>query len=328
MPDGSETAADDPAIRAGVPDWESDSLSGWLPAFRRSCTRKPWLNQTLAEPSVWRAVCEDAAGAVTVDSDWISRRFVIGRMAEDALVTGYFAPAVAGSRQPTAAFPVPIYRPPPASSPLRQLPRAAIDAGGLDGQGLELLWLADPVDAFFLHIQGSGLVRFPDGSSQRIGYAGDNGQPYRAIGRDLVASGQIARDDISMQSIAAWLRAHPDAGRAMMQRNPRYIFFRPVEGAGPVGAQGVALVPERSLAVDPQHVPYGLPVWLDVQHPDPRAAGRLKRLTVAQDTGSAITGPDRADFFWGAGARAADLAGRMQSHGRLYVLLPRRVALQ
>ena len=312
----------------GGPDWQSDDLGGWLTAFRRSCTRKPWLKQNLADADAWQAACRDAAKAAEIDPGWISRRFAVGRMTADALVTGYFEPAIAGSAYPSPAYPVPIYRPPPASSPLRQLPRAAIDAGELDGQGLELLWLADPVDAFFLHIQGSGQVRFPDGSTQRIGYAGDNGHAYRAIGRDLVAGGHIARDDVSMQSIAAWLRAHPDAGRAMMQRNPRYIFFRPVDGAGPVGAQGVALVPERSLAVDPQHIPYGLPVWLDVLHPDLQANARLQRLTVAQDTGSAIKGPHRADFFWGAGHRAADLAGRMQSRGRLYVLLPRRVAPQ
>ncbi len=327
-PDGLQPAAYESATRPDIADWDRDRLGGWLAAFQRSCTRKPWLNQTLADPGAWRAVCRDANAAAAIDSDWISRRFAVGRMTEDALVTGYFEPSLAGSRKPAEAYPVPIYRAPPASSPRRQLPRAAIDAGGLDGQGLELLWLADPVDAFFLHIQGSGQVRFPDGSIQRIGYAGDNGQPYHAIGRDLVAGGQIARENIAMQSIAAWLRAHPDAGRAMMQRNPRYIFFRPVDGAGPVGAQAVALVPERSLAVDPRHTPYGLPVWLDVEHPDPRAKGRLQRLTVAQDTGSAIKGPDRADFFWGAGARAVDLAGRMQSRGRLYVLLPRRVTRQ
>lgn len=277
----------------------------------------------MADPVSWQDACKAAVAADTVDAAWLARHFTISPVTDEALVTGYFEPAVAGARQPSAAYPVPIHRPPTASSPLRRLPRAAIEAGGLDGQGLELLWLADPVDAFFLHIQGSGQVRFPDGSTRRVGYAGDNGQPYRAIGRDLVEAGYIQRDEVSMQTIAAWLRAHPEAGVAMMQRNPRYIFFQMLDGEGPVGAQGVVLEPEHSLAVDPEYIPYGLPVWVDVEHPEAGAGRRLQRLTVAQDTGSAIKGPARADYFWGAGARAADLAGRMKSRGRLYVLLPR-----
>ena len=313
---------------ADLPGWSDDSLDGWLTAFRRSCEQKPWTKRARAEldAAAWQRTCAAAASADTVDAGWLDRHFRIGSVAQNALVTGYFEPAIAGSLRPGSAYRVPLYGPPPASSPLRDLPRAAIDDGGLAGRGLELLWLADPVDAFFLHIQGSGQVRLPDGSIRRVGYAGDNGWAYHAIGRDLIATGQISREEISMQSIAAWLRTHPDEARALMHRNPRYIFFRTNQGGGPIGAQNVALEPERSLAVDPTQIPYGLPVWLDLDHPDPTTDERLQRLTVAQDTGSAIKGPGRADFFWGAGERAADLAGRMQSHGRLYVLLPRHRA--
>lgn len=333
VPDGDKPAAgskstEQNAAIQSLPGWAGDRFDGWLTAFRRSCDGKPWTRQGGVDPAAWQNACDAAAAADTVDAAWIARHFTVGSVADDALVTGYFEPAVAGSHQPVEAYPVALYRPPPAASPLRRLPRAAVDAGGLAGEGLELLWLADPVDAFFLHIQGSGQVRLPNGSTQRIGYAGDNGQPYHAIGRDLVSAGHISRDAVSMQSIAAWLREHPAEAQALMQRNPRYIFFRMLDGAGPVGAQGVVLQPERSLAVDPEHIPYGLPVWLDLDHPDREAERRLQRLTVAQDTGSAIKGPARADFFWGAGERAADLAGRMKSRGRLYVLLPRRAAPQ
>lgn len=309
---------------ASLPGWaEQAALDDWLQAWQRSCERRPWSRpQTLADPAAWAAACESARERRHVDRAWLGWHFRIGRIADDALVTGYFEPSFRGARKPGPAYAAPLYQPPPEPE-LARLSRARIDAGGLAGRGLELAWLADPVDAFFLHIQGSGRIVLADGGSQRVGYAGDNGHRYRAIGRDLVAEGEIARDAVSMQSIAAWLRRHPDRAAAMMQRNPRYIFFRPLATEGPVGAQGVVLTPERSLAVDPGHIPYGLPVWLDVEHPDAASRMPLRRLTVAQDTGSAIKGAARADFFWGAGDRAEALAGRMQSRGRLYVLLPR-----
>jgi membrane-bound lytic murein transglycosylase A len=190
---------------------------------------------------------------------------------------------------------------------------------------LELLWVDSAIDAFFLHIQGSGRVAMADGGVVRVGYSDTNGQPYRAIGRDLVESGEISSDRISMQTIRAWLAAHPNDAEAMMARNRSFVFFRILQGDGPIGAMGVALVPGRSLAVDRRFVPLGLPVWLDAT--DPLSPGTpLRRLMVAQDTGGAIRGPVRGDVFWGHGAKAAARAGRMKSRGRYFLLLPRRVA--
>ena len=201
--------------------------------------------------------------------------------------------------------------------------RAKINAGALDGKAEVLLWADDPVDVFFLHVQGSGLAQLPGGATQRIGYAASNGRDFTAIGRELIASGELDGHAMSMQAIRDWLRAHPDRARAVMQRNARYIFFREIDSAGPVGAFGVALTPRRSLAVDPKALPLGAPVWLATTHPvrdEP-----LKRLMVAQDTGNAITGTVRGDFFWGHGEKALAKAGRMKEQGRYWLLLPKAV---
>ncbi len=203
--------------------------------------------------------------------------------------------------------------------------RAAISSGALRGRNLELVWVDDPVDAFFLHIQGSGRVVMDDGSVKRVGFDGQNGHPYVAVGRELIARGAMAREQVSMQSIRAWLKANPGEAQALMNANPSYVFFRPLGGEGPEGAQGVVLTPGRSLAVDRNFVPYGVPVWLDAEDPlDP--AARVSRLMVAQDTGGAIRGPVRGDVFWGHGADAEERAGRMRSRGTYWLLLPRTVA--
>jgi membrane-bound lytic murein transglycosylase A len=202
--------------------------------------------------------------------------------------------------------------------------RAEIDGGALDGRNLELLWATDPVDVFFLHVQGSGRVRLPDGAARRIGFAATNGLDFYAIGRALLDEGQISREQASMQAIRDWLRAHPDRAAEVMQRNARYVFFRWIEGDGPIGSQGVALTPGRSLAVDPAFLPLGVPVFLDTTWPG--SDRPLRRLMVAQDTGGAIKGPIRGDVFWGAGEAALAQAGRMKQDGRLYLLLPKAVA--
>ena len=233
------------------------------------------------------------------------------------LFTGYYEPVLAGSRSAGGAFGYPLYRMPEGGEALPE--RAAIDAGALAGRGLELVWLADPVAAFFLHIQGSGLIALAEGGTMRVGYAGRNGHPYRAIGRDLVAQGALTADEVSLQTIRAWLHAHPDKAFATMAANPSYIFFRELEGPGPVGAQGVPLTAGRSLAIDDELLTYGLPVWLDTVPPDGRA---WRRLTVAQDTGAAIRGAIRGDIFFGSGDAAEGLAGGMKSQGRAWFLLP------
>lgn len=206
--------------------------------------------------------------------------------------------------------------------------RAEIEKGALAGKSYEILHVTDPVDAFFLHIQGSGQVTMPDGSVKRVGYAAQNGHKYVAIGRELIADGHMAKEDVSMQSIRAWLEENPDKAQALMNKNPSYIFFRPLEGDGPLGAEGVALTPLRSLAVDRRKIPYGAPVFLDVAAPDsPDREMRIKRLMIAQDTGGAIRGTVRGDFFWGAGDEAAEKAGLMKSRGYAWLLLPKTVTV-
>jgi membrane-bound lytic murein transglycosylase A len=202
--------------------------------------------------------------------------------------------------------------------------RTRIEGGALKGRDLEMVWVDDPVDAFFLHIQGSGRITLEDGSVMRVGYAGQNGHPYIAVGRELIARGVLTKENVSMQSIREWLHANPGEASGLMNKNPSFVFFRPLDGEGPLGAQGVALTPGRSLAVDRSFVPYGLPVWLDAQDPLDGAA-RVRRLMVAQDTGGAIRGPVRGDVFWGHGADAELRAGRMKSPGRYYLLIPRTV---
>lgn len=245
------------------------------------------------------------------------------------LLTGYYEPELRGAEYPAGAFQVPLRAmPPPVSGVEGLLPdRAAIEAGALDGLGLELAWVDDPVDAFFLHVQGSGRLRLHDGRTLRLGYAGQNGHPYRAVGRPLIDSGAVPREAMSMQAIRAWLAAAaPAEAAALLRDNPSYAFFRLLPDLtadqGPVGTLGVPLAPLRSLAVDPAHLPLGAPVWIAAR--DPVDGAPLRRLVLAQDTGGAIRGPARGDLFWGWGEDAALRAGRMQDRGAaVFVLLPR-----
>ncbi len=226
----------------------------------------------------------------------------------DGLFTGYYEPELRGARQPGGTYTTPLLRRPPdlvmvdlglfrpawrgeriagrvidgRLKPIES--RSAIEHGALDGQHLAFLWVQDPVDAFFLQIQGSGRIRLPDDSLVQIGYDGQNGQPYVSIGRLLVERGVLDRDGVSMQAIRAWIEANPAAGAALMAENPSYVFFREIQGEGPVGTQGVVLTAGRSLAVDRDFVPLGVPVWLDAEDD----TGRVQRLMVAQDTGGAI----------------------------------------
>ena len=240
----------------------------------------------------------------------------------DGLFTGYFTPLLDGDWQPSARYRVPLYRLPerPAGTVLPS--RAEVAAGALAGQGLELIWVDDPIDAFFLEIQGSGYVRLPDGATVAVGFAGRNGHDYVPIGRVLIDRGEIAREAMSMQAIRAWLADHPDQAQAVMNENPNVIFFDLLDSGAPLGADGNPLTAGRSLAVDRDHVSLGVPLWLDTAAPEP-AAPRLRRLVVAQDVGSAIIGPVRGDLYWGEGESAGESAGRMRSVGRSWVLVPR-----
>lgn len=306
----------------------------------------------------WQEICR-AAGALgrgvsplnarRFFESWFQPHLLRNGNNAEGLFTGYFEPILQGSLTPSARFRVPLYRKPGDLVTVdlgafkkklkgqqitgrlaknRLVPyagRAQIERGALRGKGLELVWVDNPIDAFFLHIQGSGRVVLPDGRHLRVGYAGKNGQPYFAIGRDLVASGAIPKEQISLQSIRAWLKANPSRAQALMDKNKSYVFFRSLTGPGPIGAQGVPLTPGRSMAVDRRFVPLGAPLWLDTTNP--LAPGQpLRRLVVAQDTGGAIKGVVRGDLFWGAGPQAKAGAGRMKEPGRFYLLLPRSVA--
>ncbi|MGB0866845.1 MAG: murein transglycosylase A [Granulosicoccaceae bacterium] len=262
----------------------------------------------------------------------------------DGLVTGYYEPLLMGSRHPDERFRYPLYQVPEEllvvelgelfpelqgkrvrgrvenGKVLPFYPREHIDSEQQPLAGQELFWVDDAVDAFFLQIQGSGIVQLPDGSRHGVAYAQQNGHPYRAIGRDLVDQGEIPLEDISLFSIRDWLDANPDKAQELMNRNPSYVFFKdagPATAEGPDGSLGVPLTAERSVAVDRSIVPLGSPLWLETTLPD---GSHYRRLVFAQDTGGAIAGAVRADVFFGRGARAEQLAGTMKQTGRLYLI--------
>ena len=239
----------------------------------------------------------------------------------DGLFTGYFEITLNGSRQRTGPYQTPLYKRPVEPG---RYSRAEIEDGAFSGKGLELLWVDDPLDAFFLEIQGSGRVRLREGGITRVGYDGSNGKPYVAVGRLLIDRGELPREKVTMAGIRGWMKAHPKEGAALRRENPSYIFFREITGPGPLGAQRVVLSPGRSLAIDRAFLPLGIPLWLEAQ--ERFSPTMIRRLVVAQDTGGAIKGPVRGDLFWGHGDAAASGAGAMNARGRYYLLLPKAVA--
>jgi len=241
------------------------------------------------------------------------------------LFTGYFEIELNGSRRRHGSYQTPIYRKPPDPTSGLHATRAQIEDGALAGRGLELFWVDDPVDAFFLQIQGSGRIRLEDGKSVRVGYDGQNGRPYVPVGRLLIERGLIPRDKLTMASIGAWMKQHLEPGASLRRENPSYVFFREIAGAGPLGAEGAVLTPERSLAVDRTFIALGTPIWVEADERFATAAG-VHRLLISQDTGGAIKGPVRGDVFWGTGNAAGIRAGVMNASGRYYLLLPRSIA--
>jgi membrane-bound lytic murein transglycosylase A len=243
--------------------------------------------------------------------------------ASPALITGYYEPEFQGSRIADARFRWPLLRLP--ANPER-FERAEIARGALAGQGLEILYLTDAFDAYVMQVQGSGRVRLQDGEIVRLGYAGNNGRDYVAIGKLLVEAGLIDKDKVSMQAIRAYLAQHPDSVQDWLDRNPRYVFFREYDGPGPIGAAGVPLAPLASVAVDPGFLALGQPIWLNAAWPADGGAGKkgepLAILAVALDKGGAIKGPGRIDLFWGAGPVAEEMAGRMRIEGSYYNIAP------
>jgi len=291
----------------------------------------------LTQPGDWTALCDEAA---TLSAEYAPAffyyRFDWVRVADGkAFATGYYEPEIEGSRVPLPGY-VPLYRLPPdlvrctkpdgtsgrgrideTGTCVLYFTRAEIEDGRLAGMGLELAWAKDPVDLFFLEIQGSGRIRMADGSVMRVGYAGQNGRDYVAIGRLLRDRGILPPGGVSMQAIRDWIRANPDQGRQLMRENLSYVFFKELTGPGPLGALNVAVTPRVTVAADPSFVPLGAPVFLNMDRPEANG------LWVAQDTGGAIKGSNRFDTFWGAGPEAVALAGGMSSSGQALILIPK-----
>lgn len=316
-----------------------------LGAFKISCAtlirRTDATGLTRGED--WRPACD--AARTTPDRDaatFFARYFETVQIADGkAFATGYYEPEIAGSRTRRPGYEVPVYGLPADlidvdlgtfSDTLqgksirgrvdgtRFVPyhdRAAIEQGALQGRGLEIAWAADPVELFFLQIQGSGRLRQPDGSVMRIGYASQNGRDYTGIGKLMLDRGLLQRGQASMQGIMAYLRANPEQGRAIMRENKSYVFFRELTGAGPLGALGVPVTGLASVAADPKFVPLGAPVFLSMDRQDANG------LWIAQDTGGAIKGANRFDTFWGAGDDARAIAGGMSARGTAWLLLPK-----
>jgi len=331
-----------------------DDAAAALASFRESCPRLTARTDAsgLTRGADWKPACDAASGWGGLDPrGFFADHFETARVGDGAsLVTGYYEPEIAGVRHRQPGFDVPVYGLPPdlvrarpgdapplpdGRQPLgrydadgRFVPywdRTAIEQGALMGRGLEIAWAADPVEFFFLQVQGSGRLRAPDGSVIRLGYAGQNGLAYTGIGAVMREAGLLGdgpgQYPGSMQGIMRYLREHPEEGRALMRRNRAFVFFREMAGAsdpgGPVGALGVPVRRQTTVAADPRFVPLGAPVWLDVDR------GEADGLWIAQDTGGAIKGANRFDSFWGAGDEARAIAGGMSARGRALLLLPR-----
>jgi membrane-bound lytic murein transglycosylase A len=347
-PAAPEGAAYVPATFADLPGWRSDDQAAALAAFRLGC-------EALAARAPWREWCA-AARAVPTSTPAAARRFfethfrpyraLMQTGSDEGLITGYYEPLLRGSRTRSDRYRFPLYAVPDDLLVIdlsdvhpelkgrrvrgrlegrRVIPyysRAQIDAQPSPLNARVLYWVDDPVDLFFLQVQGSGQIRLDGGERVRIGYGDQNGYPYRSIGRYLIERGELAPDQASMQAIRQWARSNPDKLADVLHHNASYVFFRelPAGLPGPVGALGVPVSAGRSLAVDPQHVPLGAPVYLATTWPNTQRP--LQRLMAAQDTGSAIRGPVRGDYFWGYGDQAGVQAGKMRQPGRMWVLLP------
>lgn len=275
---------------------------------------------------------------------------------EEGLFTGYYAPLYKGSKQRSEKFNAPLYAIPGDLQALnlgqfdqrlkgrsivgevkngKFVPykdRKIIDQGALDNQGLELVWLEKAEETFFLQIQGSGFIELENGEIMHLGYAQRNGRPYRAIGKFLIESGDVAREDMSLQAILNWMITNPEKSDELMWKNPSYVFFQERKGDKPVGSLGVGLTPGRSLAVDRDHIPLGMPLWLetfqetDIDQDQPTIKIHLNRLVIAQDTGGAIKGKIRGDVYWGIGTEAERQAGPMKDKGTYFLFVPKAVA--
>ena len=341
-----------PVDWAAVAFWKDDAVSEAWTAFLRSCS-------TLIKRTAWQGVCTEAA-SLTAPDDATARAFFEQRFqpyqatqedgSVEGLVTGYYEPLLKGDRVRTPRARYPLYATPddlitvdlasiyPELKNLRLRGRLVgnklvpyptrkeIESAAPNGNGFNskpIAWANDPVDLFFLQIQGSGRIELPDGSHMRVGYADQNGHPYQSIGKLLVERGELKLEQASMQGIKDWGAKNPDKLPELLASNPSFVFLReqPNTLPGPLGALGVPLTGGRSIAVDPRFLPLGAPVFLATTQPNSPLP--LNKLVMAQDTGGAIRGGVRADFFWGFGNEAGELAGRMKQRGRMWVLLPK-----
>ncbi len=348
-----------------LPGWAGEDHAEALPSFLRSCAVFDKMGAKTPLGDIdrfgvygdWQEVCKDArlirpGNKVEAKYFWESRFIPYSAhngSEPNGLFTGYFEPELEGRWAADAKYRYPIMSRPGDliavdlgkhrdewkgehlagrivdNNLLPYFSRGDIERGALAGRGLEILWVSDQIGLFFLHVQGSGRVRLQDGSTVRVGYAGRNGRRYTAIGRELVARGVMKLEDVTAPAIADWLRANPVQGQVVMEKNQSYVFFRVVEGDGPLGALGIPLTPGRSLAVDRAFVPLGIPIWLVAADPLDKKKD-YRHIMMAHDTGSAIKGPVRGDVFWGHGEEAGRRAGVMKSTGRYYFLLPRTAA--
>lgn len=342
-----------------LPGWEEDDHAAAFAVFLKSCDAiiagAAELRPAGATGGHLLEACRAAkeSGADRPKA-FFERHFIPHAVIPESgrgFLTGYFEPEYEGAREPGGGFTVPLHARPhdlvtiPAGASLPGIPghlqaaarggdgyasypdRAAIEDGALGERARPIVYLRHAAEAFIIHVQGSARIRLPDGGVLRVGYAGRNGHPYSSIGRIIVEEGAIARDEMSLERLLGWLKDNPDEARRIMRRNQSYIFFTIVEELGPddgpIGGAGIPLTPGRSLAVDRGLWRYGLPFWLDGDVPDTDCVERrLQRLMIAQDTGSAIVGPARGDFFTGTGAKAGRQAGLIRHRPRFVVLLP------
>mgnify|MGYP003336931223 FL=1 len=316
-----------------LPGWQEDDLTQVWPAWLKSCDA---LRRKSGEPN-WRQVCAQASNVSGRDNQSIRQYFenyfqayeIRNKSGSDSgLITGYYEPVMNGSLTRTSIYNVPLYGLPNAwknSKPNPGPTRAELMSSGIL-KGSEIAWVQDPVAAAFMQIQGSGKIRLEDGRVMRLGFAGTNEQPFKSFAQWLLDRKEITRSEATMQGISQWAKRNPDRVNEMLNANPRFVFFKELPsnvdpGLGPTGAQGVPLTGERSIAIDLQAMPLGAPVFLATTKPLSNQV--LQKLVVAQDTGKAIVGGVRADYYWGSGEAAGENAGRMKQNGKMWLLLPR-----
>lgn len=296
--------------------WAQDDHDAALQVFLNTCRDM--------KPPDWKTLCAAAkqhSGGRTFFELFF--RPVLIKDKADALFTGYFEPELDGSKTRGGPYQYPVYAMPPEArrAGLWLNRREILTSNVMTGRGLEIAWVDDPVELFFLQIQGSGRIRLPNGQFLRVGYAGSNGHDYRSIGVELVRRGIYNAHQVSAQVIKNWVRRNPVDGEELLFHNPSYVFFREVSQVpahlGPLGAMNRSITTMRTVAVDPRYTPLGAPVWVEKDGKKP-----LRRLMIAQDTGSAIKGPQRADIFFGTGDAAGRAAGRLRDPGRMVVLMP------